>query len=374
MLRSMTTLKRSVTPFDALLTAVFVVLAVLFMVAVQEEEGGSWLAAPVFALVPLTLLFRRVSPIAALCGFIAAIGLHIALFGTLTRCGLAFPVEFFLVFAAGARLGWRGAVAGLVLAWAGACLLLGWDESAPLDEAGVYICVLLSVVWAIARLVHLRGRNVQRLQEQTAALRTARDERARMEVAMDRARLSADLDELLQRRLGELAHLAERGAGEEGAAATATLQDIEHGSRRTLEEMRAVVGVLRSAGEEDPVAPQPTLTHLEAMLLRAKGAEARLTVDGSPRALPAGVELSAYRIVEHLLDALDDAPDVSVRVGFGADALNIAVSGPAARRGVAATAIERARERVALHSGTLEAETRGGRAEAVAHLPIAAVA
>ena len=131
-----------------------------------------------------------------------------------------------------------------------------------------------------------------------------------------------------------------------------------------------MVGVLRSATGR-AVAPQPTLTHLEAMLLRAKGAEARLSVDGSPRALPAGVELSAYRIVEHLLDALDDAPDVNVTVGFGPDALDITVSGPAARRGVAATAIERARERAALHSGTLQAETRGGRAEAVAHLPIA---
>jgi hypothetical protein len=231
--------------------------------------------------------------------------------------------------------------------------------------------VLLTGVWIIARFVHLRGRNVERLQEQTAALRAARDERARMEVAMDKARLSAELDALLQRRLGELAGLAERGAAQEGQEATATLVDIEEASRRTLEEMRAVVGVLRSDGGGDPVAPQPTLTHLEALVVRAKGAEARLTVVGSPRALPAGVELSAYRIVEHLLDALEDTPDVSVQVGFGTDALDISVAGPAARRTIAATAIERARERVALHSGTLEAATRGGRAEAVARLPIA---
>ena len=112
--------------------------------------------------------------------------------------------------------------------------------------------MLLTGVWLIARFVHLRGRNVERLQEQTAALREARDERARMEVAMDRARLSAELDALLQRRLGELAALAERGAGEEGERATATLLDIEQGSRRTLEEMRAVVGVLRS-GEGEPI-------------------------------------------------------------------------------------------------------------------------
>jgi glucose-6-phosphate-specific signal transduction histidine kinase len=374
MLRSMTSLKRDITRTDVLLTVICAALSVVFMLSVLDDEGGSWAEVALFPVVTLPLLWRRVAPVQALVGFIAAIGLHVALFGTLTRCGLVFPVEFFLVFAAGARLGWRGAGLGWVLGVAAACLTLGWDASAPIDEAGVYINVLLTGIWLTARFVHMRGRVVERLQEQTAALRRARDERARMEVAMDRARLSADLDELLQRRLGELAKLAERGAGEEGAAATATLLDIEQGSRRTLEEMRTVVGVLRSADETDAVSPQPTLTHLEAMLVRAKGTEARLTVDGSPRALPAGVELSAYRIVEHLLDALGDAPDVSVKVGFGPDALDITVSGSAARRGVAATAIERARERAALHSGTLEAATRGGRAEAVAHLPFVSVA
>ena len=84
--------------------------------------------------------------------------------------------------------------------------------------------------------------------------------------------------------------------------------------------------------------------------------------------LPAGVELSAYRIVEHLLGALDDAPDVDVRVRFGDDALELAVSGPARRR--AKAAIERARERVQLQRGTLEATVRGGRAEAVVSLPL----
>ena len=214
----MTSLRRSITRFDVLLALAGVAFAVFFGIAVGEDEGAPWLFTPVLALVPLTLLWRRVSPIGALCGLIAAIGLSIALFGTYTRCGLVFPIEFFLVFAAGARLAWRGAVLGWLLGIAAACLTLGWDASAPLDEAGVYICVLLTGVWVIARLVHMRGRNVERLQEQTAALREARDDRARMEVAMDRARLSAELDELLQRRLGELATLAERGASQEGAA------------------------------------------------------------------------------------------------------------------------------------------------------------
>jgi hypothetical protein len=128
--------------------------------------------------------------------------------------------------------------------------------------------------------------------------------------------------------------------------------------------------VLRDADAEAPVDPQPTLTHLEALLVRAKGGEARLTVEGSPRALPPAVELSAYRITEQLLDALEDAPDVEVRVRFGSGALELAVSGPARRR--ARDSIERARERARLQHGTLEATFKGGRAEAAVSLPVLA--
>jgi hypothetical protein len=175
----------------------------------------------------------------------------------------------------------------------------------------------------------------------------------------------------VQRRLGELTRLADAGAAtsRDAGAATLALADIEHRSRQTLEEMREIVGVLR---DDAPTAPQPTLTSLEALVLRAKGGDARLTVVGNPRALPAGVELSAYRVVELLLDALDDAPGVEVRLRFGDDALEITVAGPAGRRGQASAALDRARERVQLHRGTLQARTRGGRAEAIAHLPVAA--
>ena len=227
-------------------------------------------------------------------------------------------------------------------------------------------------IWAIGRIVRSRKQMAGELEARTAELRDARDERARMEVASDRARLSGELDELLQRRLGELARLADEGSRPSDAAgAAATLAEIERASRRTLEEMRAIVGVLRDDSSEVPTAPQPTLTHLQALLVRAKGTDARLTVEGNPRVLPPGVELSAYRIAEQLLAALDDAPDVEVRVRFGDEALELAVSGPARRR--AKASIERARERVRLEQGTLEATVRGGRAEAAVSLPVLAV-
>jgi len=364
---------RSIGIWDIALTLVFAALDVLLMVGnVDDPEiAASWWSVPLFLLVVAPILWRRAAPVAAAAAMLVALGLHVALFGELVRCGVVFPLAFFLAFSAAARLELRGALAGLALVLASEAVMATWDGVISPAELVVF-APITAVLWGIGRVVRSRARLVSQLEARTSELRATRDRRAQLEVEMERARLSAELDELLQRRLAELATLADEGARTESAdAATAKLVDIEHRSRRTLDEMRAVVGGLRYAA---PAEPLPTLTHLEALILRTKGTGAKLAVEGNPRALPPGLELSAYRIVEHLLDALDDAPDVSVTVGFGPDALDITVAGPAARRGVAATAIERARERAALHSGTLEAATRGGRAEAVAHLPIAVVA
>ncbi len=210
-------------------------------------------------------------------------------------------------------------------------------------------------VWGAGRLLHSRSKVSAALSARTAELREARDRRAELEITADRARVSGELDELLHRRLGELAAMAEAGgATSDPVAAEAALHEIENESRRTLDQMRTVVGVLRDGPETDGREPQPTLTHLEALLLRARGGDARLIVEGNPRVLPAGVELAAYRIVEHLLDTLEDVP-VDVTVRFGDDALELAVAGPARRRNAAA--IKRAQERVQLHRGTLRSTT-----------------
>ena len=151
MLRSMTSVKAAITPLDAAIAAFFLVLGLAYMAAVVDDEGGSWAAVPLFALVPVTLLWRRQSPLGALAGLVAAVAIHIALFGTLTRCGVFLAVDLLLVFSAGARLPWRLSVLGLAAGLGGAMLMLGFDETAPLDESGVFAGVLIAGVWAPAR-------------------------------------------------------------------------------------------------------------------------------------------------------------------------------------------------------------------------------
>jgi signal transduction histidine kinase len=375
MIRSMTTNPGRVGPLDAAVAAVAVALATVYMAfqpSSSETPDASWWAVPFFALIAVPLLWRRVSPLVAAGGAAAFAGLHVALFtDTVIRCGILIPLCFILAFAVGARLDLVPGLAGL-----GLTLLVGlfgtaFDAPTGADVwAMSFVAPVAVAVWAVGLIVRSRGRMVTELRARTDELRATRDERARLEVADDRARLSAELDGLLQRRLGVLAELADGGDAADPEAAAATLARIERESRGTLEEMRAMVGVLRDDASAAQIDAQPALTQLDGLLVRAKGAGARLTVEGSPRALPAGVELSAYRVIEHLLDAVQDAPGVEVGVRFADDALELRVTGPLRRRGAAA--IERARERAQLDHGRLEATTGGGRAEAVVSLPILA--
>jgi hypothetical protein len=347
-----------------------VAIADSISLVVSDDFPASVLAVPMFLLITVPLAWRRAAPMGALAAMLGGLAIHVVLFGTaVVRCGIVIPTTFLLAFAIGSMLGRREAIAGLMLAEAGLVFMILTDGAEGIEDAIPLVTPVTAAIWGIGRVVHSRTQAVAALRERTSELRQARDERARLEVATDRARLSGELDELLQRRLGELAKLADAGSrAADPASAAVTLAAIELQGRQTLEHMRSLVGVLRDDGAEMETAPQPTLTQLEALLMRTKGVHARLSVEGSPRVLPPSVELSAYRVIEHLLEGLDDGPDVELRVRFTDDALELTITGPARQRSKAA--IERARERVASQSGTLEATSRHGRAQAVVSLPL----
>src|SRR5262249_3335624 len=138
----------------------------------------------------------------------------------------------------------------------------------------------------------------------------------------------------------------------------------------TLDDMREIVGLLR--GGDVTLAPAPTVAHLDALLARHPTARSHLTVTGNPRSLPATVELSAYRIVEHLVTALADQADspIGVAVRFEDDALEIRVSGPVDRGADVKAAIARAKERAKLLGGSVDVKIARGQAGAVAQLPV----
>jgi len=157
---------------------------------------------------------------------------------------------------------------------------------------------------------------------------------------------------------------AERRVLDGGQGTTrAVLQTIEQTGRGALTEMRRLVGMLRE-DSEDELSPQPGLDDLPqlAAQVREAGLPVELTVEGSKRPLPVGIELSAYRIVqEALTNALKHAGEATalVHVRYGDDTLELEIidDGPGSAAPITTGGghgLTGMRERVALYGGRID--------------------
>jgi signal transduction histidine kinase len=130
--------------------------------------------------------------------------------------------------------------------------------------------------------------------------------------------------------------------------------------------MRRLVGVLRRPEEAPTLAPQPSLEHLDKLLahVRDSGLPVDLRVEGEPARLSAGVDLTAYRLVqEGLTNALKHAranrAEVVVRYRDGEIELEVADNGTGGGDGSGGGhGLVGMRERVAVYGGQLEAAPR----------------
>ncbi len=324
---------------------------------------------PVFAAATIPVLWWRRGIAAVTTVSVLAMALHVVLFGWVTRCGAGLPLAFVLAFLGGMAskraTAWIACGLSVVLT----VLVLVIDATTG-PSAIVLALPIVCIVFGVGLAARRRTALNLELANREAELRQLRDERAALDVAGDRARLSRQLDGLLQERLADLTTAAESADGLPPAEARAVLESIESGSRQTLDDMREIVGLLR--GDDVAFAPTPTVAHLDTLLARLRTAHSQLVVTGDPRALPATVELSAYRIVEHLVTALADQADapIVVTVRFEADALEIRVNGQVGEAADLKAAVSRARERAKLLGGSVDVKVTKGRAGAVAQLPV----
>lgn len=380
-------LVRGVRPVDwvlvGTLTGLAIVLMLLNVLMTQDDalaavasgelthapSSHSWWMLPLFLIGPASLLWWRRGPLGVLGVVLVVMTAHVLLFGWVTRCAIGLPLAFvlgFLVALLPSRQAWTGLGLGTILVAA----VLVRDATTGLEPLPLALLVLVTV-WGLGRAARHRAQLGAALRERNAELGQLRDERVALEVAGVRAQLSGHLDGALRGRLHELAQTAAAAASTPATqeTTTQTLHSLEGDSRLALDEMRAVIGLLH--GGDVSLGPSPTIAHLGALLARRR-ADVHLCVIGDPRALPASLELSAYRIVEHLLSVLgdDEAAPVEVIVGFDALALSIQVTGPTVRGADVSTAVAQATERARLHHGTLDVRLARGQARALASLPV----
>jgi hypothetical protein len=336
----------------------------------NHPHGGVGASIGVLTMT-LPVAWRRRMPLAAAGVLAVAAVLNGLIFGSMVRCGATLPAVFLVAFAVGSRCDRARSAAGLLLSVGSVSGEALYDPQ--IGARGLVVVLpVLAAFFAAGRLVRARTGAAEALRVRSADLRRQREQTARLAVMADRARVTADLEGSLHAQIDRIASAAVTGLGSldaDHAVARQALASIERDGRGLLEHMREILGTLHDCV---PGEPQPTLARLSELLGRATAADARLTVDGRPRALPAGLELSGYRIVEHLLLALQDAPNavIEVKLHFCPEALELHVWGPPAVGADLRAVLAAARERASLHGGTVDSRLAGGVCYAMARLPL----
>jgi signal transduction histidine kinase len=238
-------------------------------------------------------------------------------------------------------------------------------------------------VWIIGRIILGRRRRIDELEALTLELEEQRELQAQAAVAVERGRIARELHDVIAHNVSMMvvqAGAAARVLVGEQPDVRAALEAVEGTGRETVDEMRRLIGVVRS-DDGLALAPQPTLADLERLVanVREAGLAVALRIEGSPVPLPPGIDLSAYRIVqEALTNALKHAGEAraSVVVRYGKSAVEVEVSDDGDGSGAgggSGQGLIGMRERVALWGGELEAGRRDGGGFAIrARLPVGA--
>ena len=155
------------------------------------------------------------------------------------------------------------------------------------------------------------GDNMRRRRERIADLaeRAERAEReqellARERVSEERARIARELHDVVAHSVSVMiiqAGAARRQLTVDPERATAALANIESSGRQAMQEMRRILGVLRDDTSVAELGPQPSLDEIETLVGADSSLPTKLYIRGERPELPAGIELSAYRVVQEAL-------------------------------------------------------------------------
>ena len=334
-------------------------------------RGLSTLAATA-AIVPV-LFFRR-RPVPALAVSFAGCALNVALAAPEEGAFQTFVALIVLAFAVGAYVEGRTsayAIVALLAATVAVGVLVRLEQEYPSGEF-VPILVWFSAAWLVGRLVRSWRRRAEELEVLARLLADEQEARAREAVSVERMRIARELHDVVAHNVSVIsvqAAAADRVLEGDQPAIRGALGSIQTTARSTIDEMRRMLGVLRAIDDNGQLAaPLPGLADLDALAeqARATGLAVDVRVEGTPRELPAGLELSAYRITqEGLTNAVKHAGEcrAAVLVRYVPDAVELEVVDDGSGDGLGGGTghgLVGMRERVGLFGGELEIGRRDG--------------
>ncbi|MFD3941185.1 sensor histidine kinase [Streptomyces sp. NPDC058579] len=264
---------------------------------------------------------------------------------------------------------------------------LRWPDQEEINStaAHVFFTVIMTVPFALAWVLgdSLRTRRAYfaQLEERASRLEREREAQAKVAVAAERARIARELHDVVAHNVSVMVVQADGAAyvlDSSPDQAKQALETISSTGRQALAEMRRLLGILRTGEHKEAgeYVPQPDVEQIEDLVeqVRSAGLTVDFRIEGTPRPLPSGVELTAYRIVQEALTNTrkHGGPDVgaSVRLVYFDDGLGLLVEddgrgathemyedGGADGRGHGLIGM---RERVGMVGGTLDAGPRPG--------------
>jgi signal transduction histidine kinase len=361
---------------DVAIAAVFIVIGQAVTWGRLEQQTtwiGSRLSNAILNLLFMTTLaWRRRAPIAALSAAVAVYLLPTLVVPHDLTFVAGFVPLVLLTASAGyycprrrALLAAAIGMAGLIAATLSSPDLQSWDSL-------VYNSGFLLVPWLGARGMREREDRAAALATELVTEQATRGVARREAAEAERAHIARELHDIV-------AHSVSMMVIQIGAArmqlqlgttdAEAPLLDAEDAGRQTLDDLRRLLGVLRPDADlvvdagSSPAPPQPGLSALDSLVgpVREAGLDVEVEVEGEPVALPAALDLTAYRIVQEALTNTlkhSGATRATVRLVYGPRTLGIEVTddgivGPAGEgTGHGLVGIG---ERVSLFGGTVSA-------------------
>ncbi|HEY7325605.1 MAG TPA: histidine kinase, partial [Streptosporangiaceae bacterium] len=226
--------------------------------------------------------------------------------------------------------------------------------------------------WILGDSMRYRRAYYTALEEKATRLEAERHAEAKVAAATERARIARELHDVVAHHVSVMVVQAD-GAGyvlrSDPDRAAAALTAVSATGRQALTELRRLLGVLRSTDQNADLAPVPGLGELRELLDQARtaGLEVSYTLTGTPRELPEGAELAAYRVVQESLTNTRKhaglAASAAVTLSYERDGLIVQVTddGMATPTGEpTGHGLTGMRERIAMYGGTVWAGPLAG--------------
>ena len=342
--------------------------------------GSTPINAAGHALAAGALLWRRVAPVRS------ALGVAVALAGMSLLAGGSETLTSFGALCIAAYSAARYAPLGRALAMVGPIAaaiaihdLRDPDVMSPNDVAVFWI--ILASMWPLGFALRRRHAREAVLDARTVELEAQRVQAAEKAASDERARIARELHDVIAHDVSVIvmqAEAAEANLQRDPERVRTALGHIQRSGRDALSDLRRLLGVLRQDGPS-VLTPAPTLDQVPDLVeeVRRAGLAVDLSVHRNEQQVPAGVQLSAYRILQEALTNTlrhAGAARAVVHVSCEPDAVLVQVDDDG-RGQIAAQSgghgLIGMRERVAAHGGQLDVgPAPGGGFRVLARLPL----